>query len=90
MSLLTTAYLLERYGPRLGVSELADVLGISAGTLHNRLYRGQIDLATYLDGGKRYADVRDVADYLDKLRATARAPAANACSAEAAAMSGGR
>lgn len=75
MSFLTTAYLLERFGPRLGIDDLASVLGMSKGTLHNRIYRGQIELATYLDGGKRYADVRDVADYLDLMRgrATSRA-----------------
>lgn len=71
MSFLTTAYLLERFGPRLGIDDLASVLGMSKGTLHNRIYRGQIELATYLDGGKRYADVRDVADYLDLMRGRA-------------------
>lgn len=85
MSFLTTAYLLERYGPRLGMAEMAEVLGMSKGTLHNRIYRGEIELATYLDGGKRYADVRDVAAYLDAMRARAASRAAGSYSAEAAA-----
>lgn len=88
MNLLTTAYLLERYGPRLGIAQIAEVLGMSAGTLHNRLYRGDIALRTYMDGGKRYADVRDLADYLDAVRATAKTQAEAACTAAASTMSG--
>lgn len=84
MSLLTTAYLLERYGPRLDIKEIAEVLKMSVGTLHNRLYRGDIALRTYMDGGKRYADVKDLADYLDAVRATAKTQAAVACSDEVA------
>ncbi|MEN9806187.1 MAG: hypothetical protein RL756_695 [Pseudomonadota bacterium] len=79
MNLLTTAYLLERYGPRLGMDQIAEVLGMSTGTLHNRVYRGQIELATYMDGGKRYADVRDLAAYLDQMRGRATARAADSC-----------
>lgn len=90
MSLLTTAYLLERYGPRLGMSEIAEVLGMSTGTLHNRIYRGQIELLTYMDGGKRYADARDLASYLDAMRARATARAEVACTDEAATTSDAR
>jgi hypothetical protein len=88
MSFLTTAYLLERYGPRLGMDQIAEVLGMSTGTLHNRVYRGQIELATYMDGGKRYADVRDLAAYLDQMRGRAASRAEGSCTGEAATTSG--
>lgn len=84
MKLLTTVYLLERYGPRLDMDGIAEVLRMSKGTLHNRLYRGEIALKTYLDGGKRYADAMDLADYLDAMRASATARDEVACSDEAA------
>lgn len=84
MSFLTTAYLLEKYGPRLGMDEIAEVLRISKGTLHNRIYRGEIDLRTYLDGGKRYADVTDLAGYLDLMRGRAASRASGSYSDEAA------
>jgi hypothetical protein len=83
MSFLTTAYLLERFGPRLGMDEIAEVLGMSKGTLHNRIYRGEIDLVTYLDGGKRYADVRDLAVYLDLMRGRGASRASGSYTAEA-------
>ncbi len=76
MSLMLTAYLMEKYGPRLGTDELAQVLGISVKTLGNKLYRGEVEIATYKDQGKVWADCRDVAEYLDACRAKAKAEAA--------------
>jgi hypothetical protein len=73
MSLMLTAYLLEKYGPRLGMEEVAEVLRISKGNLTNRLYRGEITLPTYLDGGRRFCAAEDLAAYLGRLRETARA-----------------
>jgi Mn-dependent DtxR family transcriptional regulator len=64
------AYLLEKYGPRLNVKELAEVLDAGEQSLSNRLKDSEI--ATYLDGGKRFADARDVAEYLDRKRQEAR------------------
>lgn len=69
MSFLTQAYLLDRYGPRLSVKQTAEALGLSESTLVNRLSTGNLKLRTYLDGGKRFSDVRDVAEYLDQCRA---------------------
>lgn len=76
MSLMLTAYLMERYGPRLGTDELAQVLGVSVKTLGNKLYRGEVPVATYKDQGKVWADARDVAEYLDECRKRAKAEAA--------------
>jgi predicted site-specific integrase-resolvase len=78
MSLMLQAYLLEKYGPRLGTDELAQVLGISVKTLGNKLYRGEVPIVTYRDQGKVWADCRDVAEYLDACRARAKAEATQA------------
>ncbi len=73
MSLMLTAYLMEKYGPRLGTEDLAEVLGMSPRTLGNKLYRGEVPVPTYRDQGKVWADCRDVAQYLDECRARAKA-----------------
>lgn len=71
MSFLSQAYLLEKYGPRLAMPDLAKVLGIAHGTLRNRVSAGTLKVPTYVDGGTRYADYRDVAQYLDECRQSA-------------------
>lgn len=68
MSLLTQAIVVDRYGLRLGVDKLAEVMGITKGSVYNQLSAGTFPIRTYLDQGKRYADYRDVADYLDQCR----------------------
>lgn len=69
MSFLVQAWLLDRYKrPRLTMQELAEVLGMSYGTLRNKLAAGDFPVRTYLDEGRRWADVRDVAAHLDQLR----------------------
>lgn len=68
MSLLTQAYLLEKHGPRLTTDALAEVLAISKHTVYKHISDGSLKIPTYLDGGKRYADYRDVAEYLDEIR----------------------
>ena len=69
MSFMSQAYLLDKYGPRLTMPDLAKVLGIAHGTLRNRQSAGTLRVRTYVDGGTRYADYRDVAEYLDECRA---------------------
>jgi hypothetical protein len=76
MSLMLTAYLLERYGPRLGREDLAQVLGVTPKTLEKKIYQSTLGVATYKDQGKVWADARDVAEYLDACRARAKAEAA--------------
>ncbi len=68
MSLLTQAYLIEKYGLRLDMKQLAEVLGVAENTIYNRISAGRLDVKTYVDGKSRFADVRDVADYLDHCR----------------------
>lgn len=71
MSLLTQAMMFERYGPRLSTDKLAEALGITKAALYNQLSAGSCPVRTYLDGGKRWADYRDVAEHFDRLRALA-------------------
>lgn len=71
MSLMLQAMLFEKYGPRLNAEQLADALSISKTTLYNQISAGTCPVKTYLDGGKRYADLRDVAAHFDECRAVA-------------------
>jgi hypothetical protein len=75
MSFMTQAWLLEKYGPRLNVEQLGQVLGLAAGTIYNQIGKGSFAIPTYVDGKARFADYRDVADYLDQCRARAGHPA---------------
>ncbi len=80
MSIMLQAMLFEKYGPRLDLDNLAEALGISKSTIYNQMSAGTFPVPTYLDG-KRYADVRDVATYLDQCRAGASPRASSSCSA---------
>lgn len=75
MSLLTQAYLLEKYGPRLNVEHLAEVLGMAKGTIYNQISAQSFPVLTYVDGKQRWADYRDVATYLDACRDRAKSGA---------------
>lgn len=71
MSLITQAFVVEHYGLRLSIEQLADVLGISKGAVYNQISAGTMPVKTYLDGGKRWADYVHVAEHLDACRAIA-------------------
>lgn len=71
MSLLCQAMIFEKYGPRLDVLQLAEVLGLSKGALYNQFSAGTCPVKTYMDGNKRWADFRDVAQHLDECRSLA-------------------
>jgi len=71
MSLVTEAFIFEKYGPRLNAEKLAEVLGLTKPALYNQLSAGACPVKTYLDAGKRWADYRDIARYFDEIRETA-------------------
>ena len=75
----TLGWLLDKYGPRLSVVQLAECLGLAVGTVRNKIARGALGVRTYLDGGSRWADSRDVALYLDAVRPRAATQDAGAC-----------
>jgi len=77
-------FLAERYGRMtLSLDEVASQLGLSPGTIKNRRMRGEFEwLRT--DGRQLYADVQDVAQYLEEARQRAvEAAAAQAVAASA-------
>jgi predicted DNA-binding transcriptional regulator AlpA len=74
-SLITQMIIAERYGPRLNTDQLAECLGLSKGGVYNQISAGTFPVATYVDGGKRWADFRDVASHLDNCREQARVAA---------------
>ena len=72
MSLLTQAIVAEKYGLRLTVEQLGECIGLARNTIYNKLAKGEFKITTYLDGGQRFCDYRDVATYLDECRARAK------------------
>lgn len=72
MSLLHEAIIVEKFGLRLTVEQLGQALSLAPQTIYNKISKGEFMVPTYVDGGKRFADYRDVAAYLDFLRAPTR------------------
>ncbi|HFD80996.1 MAG TPA: hypothetical protein ENK05_11495 [Gammaproteobacteria bacterium] len=74
----TAEYLLKKYQSlHLSVSQLAEVLHYkSAASLRTAISAETCPVPTFKIAGKRVADVRDVAEYLDRVRATSRQHAA--------------
>lgn len=72
MSFLVHAYLIERYGLRLSLDDLGRELSMSPGAIRNQISEGRFPIPTYLDQGRRWADHRDVAEHLDRMRAQAK------------------
>ena len=71
MSLMVQAYLVERYGPRLDVEQLAAVLDLAPQTVRNQIAQGRCQVRTYIEGNRRWAAVEDVAEYFDRARKAA-------------------
>lgn len=72
MSLLTCAYILEKFGPRLTMGQLATLLAMSEGTIRNQVSAETFPIPTYKEGAARYAAYDAVADYLDEMSKKAR------------------
>lgn len=71
MSLLNQAYLIEKFGPRMNIEQMADVMGIAQATIYNQISAGRFPIKTYVEGKSRFADVRDVSEYFDQCRSRA-------------------
>lgn len=76
MSLLTRAYILEKFGVRLTMQQLAQLLTMSEGTIRNQISAETFPIPTYREGGTRYAPYDAVAEYLDRMSDQARRQAA--------------
>ncbi len=68
MTLLTHAYLLERYGPLLTEAQVGEVLHMAAGTVRNQRVSGTFPIAHTKRGGAILFHAADVAQYVDSLR----------------------
>ena len=69
MSMVGEMYLREKYGMRMTMEQLGKEIGLARNTIYNQVAAGAFSIKTYVDGGKRWADPRDVADYCDACRA---------------------
>ena len=70
MSLWRHVYLAERYGRmRLTLPEIAEQLGLSVQTIRNRKTQGEFGWIK-ADGRDLFADVTDLAEYLEQRRAS--------------------
>lgn len=71
----TLEFLIEHYGLRLNTADLATVFDTTPSEIRNRISEEVFPVPTYKDlpskQAPRFADVRDVAEYLDKKRSTA-------------------
>ncbi|MFM0427599.1 hypothetical protein PQQ75_01180 [Paraburkholderia aspalathi] len=72
MGLLTRAYILEKFGVRLTMGQLATLLAMSEGTIRNQVSAETFPIPTYKEGASRFAAYDAVADYLDSMSAQAR------------------
>lgn len=73
MSLWRVLFLSEKYGRmRLTLPEVAEQLGLSEQTIRNRRMKGDFEWLKS-DGRNLYADVTDLAHYLEQQRHTSRA-----------------
>lgn len=74
-SLVAQMVLIERYGVRLTMEQLAKELGMARGSVYNQISAGSFSIPTYMDAGKRWADCRDLAAHFDACRERAGAAA---------------
>jgi len=63
--LTTRAMIVDRYGLRLSMDQVAEILNISAASVYNMLSQGEFPIRTYKEGARRFASYEAVADYLD-------------------------
>jgi len=71
MSLLTAAFLMDRYGPLLTEDELAEVLKLEPGTIRNQRSSGTLCIPCIRRGKTPQFHAEDVAKYIDAIRAEA-------------------
>ncbi len=57
----------------LNIEETADALGLEVQTVYNQIGDGTFPIPMRKQGRRWFADARDIAEHLDKMRAEARA-----------------
>lgn len=69
MSAMLQALLFEKHQKaRLTIKELAEEIDRKEGTIYNQISAGKFEIPTYVEGNKRFADLRDVVTFLDEQR----------------------
>lgn len=61
-------YLLNKYGVRLTLPEVSEVLKVPVGTLRNWRTKNKMPFNTYRDGMKVYVDAKTLSEYLESRR----------------------
>lgn len=68
----TTDLIIEHYGLRLTISDLSRILKASPGKIRTDISAGTFPIRTYKErptrSAPRFADARDVSEYLDRQR----------------------
>ncbi|MFM0275785.1 hypothetical protein PQR37_30220 [Paraburkholderia nemoris] len=72
MSLPTRAFILEHFGVRLTMYQLAILLAMSEGTIRNQVSAETFPIPTHKEGAARYAPYDAAAEYLDAMSERAR------------------
>jgi excisionase family DNA binding protein len=70
---MTRAAILDKYGLRLSMEQLAEVLGLHPSTVYNLVSRNEMPVRTYKEGARRFAHYEAVAEYLDGMDEVAKA-----------------
>jgi hypothetical protein len=68
MSLLTAAFLMDKYGPLLTIDNLGEVLHLERGTVKNQISAQRIGIPVIRHGSKPLFHATDVATYIDGMR----------------------
>ena len=71
MSLLTAAFLMDKFGPLLTEEQLASVLHAEPGTIRNQRSSGALGIPCIRRGKSPLYHAEDVAGYIDAIRAAA-------------------
>ena len=58
-------HLLNKYGVRLTLDEVSEILKIPTGTLYNKRSDGSLPFNSYRDGLRVFVDTKVLADYLE-------------------------
>jgi|15BtaG_2_1085339.scaffolds.fasta_scaffold120596_1 predicted DNA-binding transcriptional regulator AlpA len=65
----TVAFLATQYKKlSFNIAELSMITGLGKQHIYNQISRKEFAIPTYREGGRRFADIRDVASYLDSRR----------------------
>jgi hypothetical protein len=64
-NLTTRAMIVERYGMRLSIEQLAELLGVTPHSVYQQAVDGSFPIRTYKEGRRRFASYEAVAEYLD-------------------------